>query len=224
MALGQVLLDTLEVLNQELQLQPGEPDVVRGLTALNRAQDYFETLASRQPHFLGDADGTVTQTIGQEYTTFPAGVLRIDKLQYIDPTTNRPAWDLKKLDRVGGHARSSQWPWNILSTSLSGKPRGYYTNGSKIFWTPLASDLSVVRWYGFQVAADITASGAFAYPDQCILPIASFAARIIAEGVGDSGASLDALAQDIFSPVIDSMGNFKRDGAAGFDYRYSHDS
>ena len=38
----------MEDLNRELDLQTGEADVVRGLRALNTAQDHFETLVAVQ--------------------------------------------------------------------------------------------------------------------------------------------------------------------------------
>jgi hypothetical protein len=55
---GQTLLDTMELLNQELQLQSGEADVVRGLLALNIAQDHFEASAAKRPNIFGSSDST----------------------------------------------------------------------------------------------------------------------------------------------------------------------
>src|SRR5258706_10522149 len=127
---GQTLLDTCEVLNQELQLQTSEADVVRGLIALNRAQDYFESLASKEGQILGDQTTTVVTATNVETTTFPAGFLRVDRIQYIDPTTNRPAWDLDPISKVGGHAPNLRWPYNLfLSPSAGSIPSAYYTNG-----------------------------------------------------------------------------------------------
>jgi len=86
---GQNLLDRMELVNQELQLQAGEADVVRGLVALNVAQDYLESLlASRGKSFIGTTPGNVVTAANTETTAFPAGVLRIDRMQVLDATTS----------------------------------------------------------------------------------------------------------------------------------------
>ena len=184
---GQTLLDTCELLNAELQLQSGEEDVTRGLLALNVSQDYFESMAARRASILGSAVGTVTTTLDTESTTFPSGVLRIDRLQYIDPNTSRPSWDLVPSDRVGGHAINRMWPYNLVgATGSTGKPRGYWTNGTNIYWDPLPDGTNTVRYYGFSSASDITAGGTFAYPDIVRLPLAAFAVRILKTGISDN--------------------------------------
>ena len=98
MATGQSILDLMEVMDRGLQLQSGETGVTLGLRAANAAQDYFESLLAVEPNVLGSTVGTVTTAADTETTTFPTGLLRIDRLQFIDPDTSRPSWD---LDRVG---------------------------------------------------------------------------------------------------------------------------
>ena len=98
MATGQSVLDLMEIMDRGLQLQSGETGVTLGLRAANAAQDYFESILALEPNVLGSQVGTITTAASTESTTFPTGVLRIDRLQYIDPTTSRPSWD---LDRVG---------------------------------------------------------------------------------------------------------------------------
>src|SRR5688572_29817444 len=116
----------MELLNQELQLQTGETDVVRGLVALNVAQDHFERQAALRPNLLGSGVGTVATTDQTEATAFPTGVLRIDRLQFLDPVTSRPGWDLRKISRVGGHSWGNYWPYNLVSSiSAGGRPAGY---------------------------------------------------------------------------------------------------
>jgi hypothetical protein len=214
MATGQTLLDTMELLNQELQLQSGESDVTRGLVALNRAQDYFESMAATR-RILGSS--------GQEYTTFPSGVLRIDRLQILN-SSNQPEIELTKLNRVGGHAVTREWPLNLLTSSTSGKPSAYWTNGTNIYWTPTPDGVYTVRWYGFQVASDISAGGTFAYPDIVILPIASFATQLMKMGVDDPAQDASGLATASFKAVLDSLSAFNRDGAVGFEYTMVHDT
>src|SRR5687767_9939258 len=118
---GQDGLNYMELLHPELQLQSGESDVVKGLRALNAAQDYFEVIAARAPGVLGGSIGTVTTTINTESTAYPAGLLRVDRLQFIDPATSRPAWNLAPLYDAGGHAPSNYFPFNITTGSASGR-------------------------------------------------------------------------------------------------------
>src|SRR6266853_2914780 len=154
---GQGLLDRMEVLNQELQLQPGEANVSFGLTALNMAQDFFESLAAVRPGILGSTVGTVATIASTESTAFPTGLLRVDRLQRLD-TNSRPIVELARRHRIGGHSASTAWPLNLILTN-AGAPYGYETSGGVIWWDPLPDAVYTIRWYGFLAAAEITASG-----------------------------------------------------------------
>lgn len=222
MASGQDLLDLMELLNQELQLQTGEENVARGLVALNAAQDAFEGLAALRPKILGSRTGTVTTAANTETTAFPSGLLRVDRLQFIDAGTSRPAWDLDPIRRTGGHTWSRYWPINLVSTSNTGKPRGYWTNGTSIYWDPLPDAVHTVRWNGFSAATAITAAGTFAYPDIVMLPVAAYATRLWKIGLDDPDQALANLAGELFTPVVAQLGNFNRDGSAGFEYTMPH--
>ena len=103
MATGQTILDLMEVLDRGLQLQSGETGVTLGLRAVNASQDHLESLLALQPNVMGSTIGTVTTAANTETTTFPSGLLRIDRLQYIDPDTSRPVWDLARVGGVGDH-------------------------------------------------------------------------------------------------------------------------
>jgi hypothetical protein len=217
---GQSLLDTMEVLNQELQLQPGEADVARGLLALNMAQDFFESEAAKRPAVLGSSSGTVNQTTSTETTTYPAGLLRLDSLWYIE--SGLPKWKLVNRRDSGGHRTGTSWLTGLVTTNSPGKPSAYWTNGSNIYWDPIPDTTNTVRWYGLQSAADITASGTFVYPDIVRLPIAVFATSVLKIGLGDEIQDLAKLAESTFGSVLDSLGNFNRDGAVPLSYTYNH--
>src|SRR3990167_1074628 len=137
----------MELLNQELQLQSAEADVTRGLLALNVAQDTYEAQAALRANIYGSTTpvGTVTTAASTETTAFPSGVLRLDRLQFIDPSTSRPAWDLQPIRRVGAHAWNRYWPINIVSTTSTGRPRAYWTNRINIYWDPLPDATHTVR-------------------------------------------------------------------------------
>lgn len=218
---GQSLLNMMELVNQELQLQTGEADVVRGLVALNVAQDYFESLAALR---FGNAKGTVTTTANTETTAFPTGLLRLDRLQTISSVTNRPDGELRRMRRTGGHAmvNGAMWPVNLTTSPGSGKPTGYWTDTSFIYWSPTPDAVYTVRWYGFQAQTDITASGTFLYPDLAAFPMASFAARLMKTGLDDPANDLASLAQESFKAALDNMEMSVRDGADELEYTEIH--
>lgn len=219
---GQTLLDTMEILNAELQLQSGETDVTKGLLALNLAQDYFESLAAARGKIGGSKTGTIVTASSTETTTFPTGVLRIDRIQLLDATTSRPKRELTPIRRAGGHAIFSAWPVNLVLTTSTGEPTGYWTDKTNVYWTPLPDGVYTLRWYGFQRASDITASGTFAYDDVACLPLAAFAVQLIKGGLDDSAQDAIALATQTFKPVLDLLSNVTRDGATGMEYTAVH--
>jgi hypothetical protein len=225
MATGQTLLNLMELLNQELQLQSGEADVTRGLIALNAAQDQFESLAAVRKGILGGQTANVATVAQTESTSYPAGFMRIDRIQTLNGTTSRPDGELRPLSRAGGHAFVSSWPANLVSSSSTGKPQRYWTDGTNIYWAPLPDTAYTCRVYGFKSAADITAAGTFAYTDAVMLPMAGFAARLLKIGLDDSAGDLASIAQESFKSVLDQLENFRRDsGSTGFDYTDIHDT
>jgi hypothetical protein len=221
---GQSILDFCEDLLPELQLQPGEGDVTKGLRLANAAQDYFEIIAADYPDFAGGVVGVIATVGAQESSPIPAGVLRIDRLQFLDDALQLPAWDLVNYKKVGGHAPTRYWPYNISSTSILGKPRAYWSSGNTIYWDPRPDAAHNVRYYGFAHQPDITAGGVFAYDDSVVLPLATFVCRVAKSGQDDDPSDLIALAKDLFKPCIDALTNYNRDTATGFEYRYAHRS
>lgn len=218
---GQTLLNVMELLNQELQLQTGEADQTRGLLALNVAQDYFESLAAQKKGILGSGVGTVTTSANTETTTYPTGLLRVDRLQLLNSSSKVEA-ELTKLKRVGGHALNLTWPLNLLTSTSPGKPYAYWTNGSLIYWAPLPDTTYTIRWYGFQAAPDITAAGTFAYPDIVSFPLASFAVKLFKSGLDDPIQDISQIAFESFKSTLDALTNFDRDGASGLEYTRVH--
>jgi len=223
-ATGQTILDLCEGLDRELQLQSTEADVTLGLKLLNASQDYFESIVALQPSLMGDGIGTVTTAADTESTAYPSGLLRVDRLQYIDPTTSRPAWDLDRISGTGGHAYTTLDPLLATSSTTSGKPARYWTDGSNIYWDPLPDATHTVRYYGFTAAADLTAGGTFTYPDMVMLPLASFTTILFQVGKGDAEVNLNELALKTFDPVVQTLSKFNRDRTQHYQYRYTHDA
>lgn len=222
---GQDLLNRMEIFNAELQNQVSESDVSRSLVALNMAQDHFEGMIATHSKSFGGQTTTISQTQQVESTAFPTGFLRIDALHYLDPTTNRPAWQLTPLYRTMGHSPSQYWPYNLLVQSVPGVPRAYFTDGTNIYWDPLPdSSSNAIRVSGFKTASDITAGGAFAYPDICANPFSGFAARLMKLSLDDDASQMAALAEEFFAPVIKVLGNFERARAHELEYTRLHEA
>ena len=223
MATGQSMLDTMEVLDRGLQLQSGETGVTLALRALNASQDHFESMMALQPNILGSSVATVTTTANTEATTFPTGLIRIDRLQFIDPDTSRPAWDLARVGPVGDHYNAQGGSPTIqFNVTTTGRPVRYWTNGTNIYWDPLPDATHTVRYYGMRSASDITAAGTFGYPDIVMLPITSFAVKMLRTGKDDDVVPITEVGMQVFGPVIQSMSRFNRDRPPGYDYRYTH--
>jgi|GEM_PF-4949019 len=223
MATGQTILDVMEVMDRGLQLQSGETGVTFALRAANVAQDHLESILATEPNSYGSGVGTVTTAASTETTTFPSGLLRLDRLQYLDASTSRPAWDLDWVGYTGDQNELSAL-YVLLGTNsdITGKPRRYWTNGTNIYWGPLPNATHTVRYYGLTAADDITASGTFAYPDIAIAPVAEFASRMLKIGKDDDATPISRLGVDLFGPIVQQFSRFNRDRAPGYDYRYVH--
>lgn len=224
MATGQSILDIMQDLNGELQLQSGEGDVAKGLRAVNAAQDMVETVMATHSRVAGSGSGTVSTAQSTESTAYPTGLLRLDGLWLIDAQTNRPAWKISPIRETGQHALNWGWVTNLASTNLTGKPRGYWTNGTSIYWDPLPDAIYTVRWYGFQSAVTLTASGTFLYNDVFVYPLAALASRFMKTSLDDPPDEMLTLAKDMFTPLIEAVSNFQRDGATGLVYEQHHDT
>ena len=223
MATGQSLMDLMEVMDRGLQLQSGETGVTLGLRALNAAQDYFESLLAVEPNVIGSTVGTVTTAADTEATTFPTGLLRIDRLQFIDPATSRPSWDLERVGYTGDYFTSGLMsPTLQYNVTTTGKPVRYWTNGTNIYWDPLPDATHTVRYYGFKAATDITAGGTFAYPDIALMPVATYATNLLRIGKDDDPRGVMATEAQVFSSTIAALSRFNRDRTPGYDYRYFH--
>lgn len=221
MATGQSVLDRMEVLAPELQLQTGEANVTKGLVAANMAQDYLESVFAAYPGMWGATTGTVVTAASTETTSFiNSAVLRLDLLQLLD-SNSKVVRDLDPIYRVGGHVRGSGW-LGTTNNSNTGAPVGYWTNQASIFWTPTPDAVYTVRWYGFQAKTDLTASGTFLYPDICLTPLATLAVRFIKTGLDDPIQQYQALADELFTPVIETLSKVSRERAASLEYRYLH--
>jgi hypothetical protein len=221
---GQSLLDIMEDLNNELQLQTSEAHTVRGLRALNTAQDHFETLAANDPNTLGSNTSTVVTAASTETTAFPTALIRVDAVWFIDPDTSLPVYELEPIEGAGAHALDLPWPLLQTRAVTSGRPSGYWTNGSTFYWQPLPDAVHTLRWYGWQRQTAITAGGTFLYDDGVAEALAALAVEILRIGFNDTASVtvISHLAREVLHDVLKMMRRFQRRRPQGRTYEYMH--
>lgn len=219
---GADLLTRMKVLDNELQVTSGGDDESRCLTALDMAQDYFESVAASMPH-IGTTSDTIATVADTETTAWPATLKRVDSLWYIDPTTNKPAWELKPLDKVGAHMPSLSAPWNLTLNPSTGAPSRYSYDSASFYWLPIPDGAYTIRVYGLYSRTNLTTRAiTFGWPDEVSLPLAAFACRLLEMGVDDPSDELQGLAEEAFVPVLRSLRKRVRQGPMGRAYTRTH--
>jgi hypothetical protein len=200
------ILSKMSVLNNELDIASGGADETRAISALDMAQDYLEVVLGNHPDLLGTI-GTTTTAANTESTTWPSGLMRIDTMWYLNPSTSRPAWQIEVIQDVGGHVVPSPWPYSASNAvGGTGAPEGCYTNRAHLYWQPLPDAVHTVRINGLYSKDDLTTRAqTFAYPDHVANPLAAFANRLMAMGLGDPSDDLKALAIEMFTPAINML-------------------
>lgn len=199
------ILSKMSVLDNELDISSGGADETRAISALDMAQDMFEVILANHPDLLGTVANTAT-VANTEATAWPTGLMRIDTMWYIDPTTSLPAWEINVIQDVGGHAVGVGFPFNVGLMGSKGAPVGVYTNRANLYWKPLPDAVYTVRINGLYSQTDITTRAqTFAYPDQVSNPMAAYANRLLSIGVADPTDDLKSLADEMFAPAINML-------------------
>lgn len=205
------ILAKMQVLDNELDIAVGGADETRAISALDMAQDVFESIVANHPDTLGKIS-TITTTANQEYTTWPTDLLRLDNLYMMNTqvTPNIPQWEITIIQDVGGQAIGVPYPWLTgvvgYSPSTRGAPTWAYTNRQYFFWAPIPDQAYALRAYGFSSEADITTrSQTFAYPDLVSVPMAAYATRLMEMGIDDPSQELKDLADEIYGPVLNML-------------------
>ena len=205
------ILSKMSVVDNELDIAVGGADETRSISALDMAQDVFESIVANHPNTLGTI-GTFTTTASTEYTTWPTALLRLDTLYLMNTsqTPNLPQWQIEIIQDVGGQAEGGNWPWFGALTGYApqgfGAPRKAYTNRQYLFWAPVPDQAYTMRYYGLVAKTDITSrSQTFEYPDTVSVPMAVYATKLLSIGVADPAGELQALADEIYAPVINML-------------------
>lgn len=203
------IMAMMQIVDNELDVSVGGADETRSITALNMAQDVFESVLATQPDTLGTVGTSITTTANTEATTWPTSLLRLDTLYMLNTqvTPNQPQWEIRIIQDVGGQA--AQWPFPWISGIIGYLPQGFgppvaaYANRAQFLWAPIPDQVYSIRPYGLFAKTDITSrTQTFEYPDVVAVPMATFATRLLSIGVGDPTDDLDALGRQTYDPVI----------------------
>lgn len=200
------ILGQVSIVDNELDITAGGADETRCITALDMAQNLFESVLANHPDTLGTIS-TIATTPTTEITDWPSRLLRLDSLYLLD-ATGKQLYEIEVIHDVGGQSSNHGWPWNAsgFSSQGSGAPRYVYTNRQYLFWTPIPDAAYNVRCYGLQAKADLTSrTQTFEYPDEVATPLAVFADHLLSIGVGDPSDDLKGLADSMFAPVINML-------------------
>ena len=216
------ILDTCELLDNELEVDSGEDDEALAIRAITQAQHYFETFCATFPRVLQTVP-PLTTTANTETTTWTSSIIRLDALWYLDANSN-PVRKLSRIDEIGGHVPSLPWPLQVtLGTAATGAPYGYYGNMANFYWLPKPDATHTIRVYGLLEQSRFTLrSDAVNYPYRCHLALAQFAVKLLSLGVGDSGGELDKLAGQVFTPLLRQLRKFDRSEPMGRYYTQYH--
>ena len=211
MATGANLVTGMTYLDNDID---ATADATQALYELNRAQDMIELVIAGVPNILGTF-ATVTTSADTETSATPARFLRYDRLQFIDPDTSRPAWELSPVRHPGDVLIASRFAAGYLgsgSSGSTGRPRAYTLYGDTIQWTPLPDATHTVRVYGFQALVDITDSGTFGYGDEFISVVTAIAVRAFKQQVDDPQKDIMAFAGSAMAPILDQLRKRWKDG------------
>lgn len=201
--------------NADVSGTSGVPQT-RAVRALNRAQDLLESFIAMEPDLLASVDDTVSQTVGQEYSSTPSRTLRIDSLWFLDASDSLPRYEIQPVRNPGGHRMQRPIPIFDVSADATGRPEGYWwARGSdRVYWDRQPDTTNSIRFIGFFGAADMTISpdSTFAYDDSLILPVAQVASEIFRFRRRDDWREVRQYAMATFQPVVSSMKRAWRHG------------
>jgi hypothetical protein len=219
------MLDELALYINDLSAGAGEADETKALKAIDTAQTLFEAVVRTEANVLSREGDTPLATVAnQEYTLWPAALLRVDSVWMLDEN-GLPSYELNQIFKSGGQARSAPWPLSLALSRSAGEPREYKADFKKFYWAPIPDAVYSLRVYGAWRGTDLTTRAIeFSYPDDCSLPICTVAARILRMGIDDPTEEVQAFANEVYRPVMKGLRKLVRSRPEPREYRYFHDT
>lgn len=228
----QTIFNRMMLYDNQLDLIASGDDVTRGLTALNLVQDWWEAVAAAVADLCQTYATTGLVTVAdQEYTTWPATLLRLDELWLLD-SNSKPIRKLDSIDQVGGHVPSYPWPLSAVSLSgqvQTGAPVEYYTKGQGgvFLWAPTPDAVYTLRGYGLWSQTDYTAvsgaGGTWLYPDVVALTAVPFATQVMRMGLDRDLTGVQGAAEAAFTRAVKALEHQVRTRPQSRTYDETHD-
>lgn len=222
----QTLFDRMQLYDNQFDLIAGGDDVTRGLVALNLVQDWLELVMAGEAD-LFKTDQTFATTANQDFTTWPASLMRLDALYLLD-ANSRQVRCLDPIDITGGYQPGYPWPLDLFSGVIStGAPFEYegQQQGAKIRWYPVPDAIYTIRGYGLWAAADYTAAAnTFLYPDTVALAMVPHAAQLLRTGLDREIGAQQAAAEGAFKRLVRFFGRPVHTGPQSKVYDSFHDT
>lgn len=217
------LLDVMSMLDNDLIATSGGTNEAQCIKALTQAQKYFETVCAMFPKVYQSTVNVVTAA-QTETTVWNTKLRRLDALWLLD-ANGQPIRKMERIDEVGGHVPSLPWPLQIILAGGVGAPGGYYANMTNFYWLPLPDGVYSLRVYGLLAQNSfVDRTSDFNYHDYTQLAIAQFAVKLLHIGTDDGVDDYDALANQLFKPLIRSLHKFDRSGPRGRTYTRVHET
>ncbi len=223
------VLDTMNVLDNEIDVSDGGADEDRAVAALSIAQRHCVKVASNIKGVLSTFGvNTIKTDANQEWTNKPGTLLRVDSLWALSlDGLKRPIYELDRIDDTGGHMPSLPWPLSWGVSTSPGQPRAYYEDAGQWFWQPVPDVVYQMRAYGLWAPADfddrnseIALPGTAAY--HLCDPLAAYALKYMTMAVDDPIDNLQSLALEMFAPALKALSQRDRSRPKGRQYAYSH--
>jgi hypothetical protein len=229
----QTIFDTVMALDNERDLISGGDEVARGLVIVSTVTKWLESEAALMPGALTTHNLLYTAA-NTETSSWPANLLRLDALWYVDSATNRPVWELDPIQGVGHHVPGFSWPLSELvltgsASTITGKPKEYAASGpgGQFYWAPLPDAEYWIRGYGLWALADnyfSLATDTFPFPSSLRLPFSIACVHLFKTGLDGDLTAVEALLKTTFRRTLKGLQRFNRSEPQSRVYSEVHDA
>lgn len=227
----QTVFNRMMLIDDELGLESGGDDVTKGLTAANMVADWMEAEAAAIEGCLGKHDLLYTAA-NTETTDWPARLLRLDSLWYIDSNTGRPVWEIEPVQGIGNHVPGMTWPLSEMvltgsSPNITGKPKEYAASGpgGQFYWVPIPDAEYWIRAYGLWEVADFTTvDDLFPWPNTVSVPFPAMCVHLFKIGLDRDLTGVGDFIKATFRPVLKGLKRFNKTMPASRVYSEVHEA
>lgn len=225
----QTLFNRMMLYDNELSLIDATgDDFLRGITAVNLVQDWWEAVAAAISG-LCKTKNTIDTTANQETTDWPLTLARIDKVWLLDAAGNQVR-EVTPIHEEGGHIPDLPYPVSAVSLSgvmNTGAPFQYAYDGpgGQLYWSPKPDAVYTLRVFGLWTKADYaSADDEFLYPDVVALAIPPFAVQVMRLGLDRDLEAIQRSAEGAFARAVKALKRPVQSEPLAREYSEIHDT